>query len=207
MRHSELTQEIGAIAEQSYNQLDGEWLDWLEVARKYERKVPSQDRYDVRHDILIELARARHRDGEPIPILRAYRIASLMVALYWRERLKRELKVCVYNGVATQPKCANCKHKPKATRCPYQAFRPVQSLDRLTTDSAGYECRLLDTIADDNAMEAIDIDAKVDASRYRLGCPTRLVEIATKRVDGIPLTKYEQLYLCRFWKRQQKRLL
>jgi hypothetical protein len=39
-----------------------------------------------------------------------------------------------------------------------------------------------------------------------LGCPHRLVQIASKRVKSIPLTKYEQLYLCRFRKREQKRL-
>ena len=194
------------LIEQSYDQLDGEWLDWLLVARKYESKVPSLDRYDVRHNIMIELAKARHRDGKPIPLLRAYRIASLTVALYWRLRLKREVKVCIYNGVATEPKCANCRHKPKAERCPYQATRPIQSLDQPTTDQEGYECRLLDTIADDNAIQAIDIDAKVDASRYRLGCPIRLVEIATRRLHGIPLDNRDKCYLQRFWKRHQKSL-
>ncbi len=194
------------LIEQSYDHLDGEWLDWLAVARKYEVKVPSQDRYDVRHNIMIELARARARDCQPIPLLRAYRIASLTKALYWRERLKREVKVCVYSGIATEPKCAKCRHKPKASRCPYLAYRPIQSLDQSTTDCDGYECRLLDTIADDTAMQAVDIDAKVDASQWLLGCKVRLVEIADKKAHGIPLTKYEQLYLCRFWKRQQKRL-
>jgi len=35
----------------------------------------------------MELARAR--DGKPIPILRAYRIASLVVALYWRKETSK----------------------------------------------------------------------------------------------------------------------
>ena len=192
--------------EQSYDQLDGEWLEWLAVARKYDNKVPSLDRYDVRHNIMIELARARARDCQPIPILRAYRIASLTVALYWSERLKREVKVCIYNGVATEPKCASCKHKPKGKRCPYQASRPIQSLDQPTSDADGYQCRLLDTIADDHAIEAIDIEAKVDASRYRLGCPIRLVEIAQKRLDGIPLDNKDKCYLQRYWKHHQKSL-
>ncbi|MBA7593452.1 hypothetical protein ES703_00372 [subsurface metagenome] len=85
MKQSERTAEIEAIAEQSYDQLEGDWHDWLEVAKRYEYKVPYQDRYDMRHTILIELHRARQRDGKPIPPLRAYRIASLMVALYWRK--------------------------------------------------------------------------------------------------------------------------
>ena len=89
MRQTERDMEIRGVAEQSYNQLEGEWGEWLEVARKYEHKVPTQDKLDVRHNILLELYHARQRDGKPIPILRAYRIASLMVALYWRQ-LKRQ---------------------------------------------------------------------------------------------------------------------
>jgi len=191
------------LIEQSYNRLAGEWHDWLEVARKYERKVPSLDRYDVRHDILIELARARARDGEPIPLLRAYRITSLMIAGYWRERLKREVKVCVYNGVATEPHCASCRHKPKGKRCPYQASRPIQSLDQPTTDYDGYECRLLDTVADDNA---IDLDAWLDDKTFLLGCPMRLIEIATKKANGQPLSWKDHKYWEREIKKTQKAL-
>jgi len=194
------------LIEQSYDQLDGEWLEWLAVARKYDSKVPGLDRYDVRHNIMIELARARARDCQPIPLLRAYRIASFMVAAYWRECLKREVKVCIYNGMATEPKCAKCKHKPKGKRCPYQAYRPIQSLDQPTTDYEGYQCQLLDTVADDNAIEAIDIDAKVDATRWRLGCPTRLVEIADKKAHGIALDGKDRKYLCKMLKRYQKAL-
>jgi len=189
--------------EQSYNQLDGEWLDWLGVARKYESKVPSLDRYDVRHDILIELARARRRDGKPIPLLRAYRIASLTVAHYWRLRLKREVKVCVYNGVATEPKCATCRHKPKAFLCPYLASRPIQSLDQPATDN---ELTLMDTVADDTAIEAVDIDAGIDATQWLLGCPIRLIEVAKKRKDGTPLDGKDRKYLCKMLKRYQKTL-
>jgi len=97
MRQKELYREIKAVTEQSYNQLDGEWREWLEVARKYEHKVLSQDRLDIRHDIILELHHARQRDGKPIPILRAYRIASLTVALYWRQ-LKRQPTILSLEG-------------------------------------------------------------------------------------------------------------
>ena len=69
----------------SYEHLDGEWRHWYQVAHRFEHKVPAQDRGDIRHTIILELAKARARDGEPIPTPRAYRIASLMVALYWRK--------------------------------------------------------------------------------------------------------------------------
>jgi hypothetical protein len=55
----------------SYDRLDGEWLVWYQVAHRFERKVPSPDRADIRHSIILELAMARRRDGQPIPILRA----------------------------------------------------------------------------------------------------------------------------------------
>ena len=78
------------------------------------------------------------------------------------------------------------------------------SLNTEIEDGEGDKVELIDTIADDSA---IDLEAWVDARTWLLGCPKRLIEIAHKRAMGIPLTKYEQLYLCRFWKRQQRRLL
>src|SRR4030043_2062338 len=73
----------------SYDRLDGEWLVWYQVAHRFERKVPSPDRPDIRHSIILELAMARRRDGQPIPILRAYRIASLTIALSWRKEKRK----------------------------------------------------------------------------------------------------------------------
>lgn len=161
--------------EASYDQLEGEWQDWLEVARRYEHKVPAQDRYDMRHIILIELHHARQRDKEPIPLLRAYRIASLTVALYWRQ----------------------------VNRIPITA-----SLDQSINDSEGYEVRLRDIIADDNA---IDLAAWLDAGTWLLGCPMRLAELAGKRRDGIPLNENDRRYFNRQkqkqWASYQKTLL
>jgi len=194
--------ELEAI-EQSYNQLDGEWHDWLLVAKRYEHKVPNLDRYDMRHTILIELAKARQRDDKPIPLLRAYRIASLTVALYWREKNKSSVKVCIYSGPAADPHCASCSHKPKALPCPYLATRPIQSLDQEATDSEGNKARLMDTVADDNA---IDLDAWLDAKTFRLGCPMRLVEVGYKRLNSIQLTGKDRKYLCKMLKRYQKPL-
>jgi len=73
----------------SYDRLDGEWRQWYEAAHRFEHKVPAQDRGDIRHNIILELAKARARDGKPIPQLRAYRIASLVVALYWRQERRK----------------------------------------------------------------------------------------------------------------------
>jgi len=192
--------------EQSYDQLDGEWLKWLEVARRFDHKVMAQDRLDLRHTIIVAFADQQARNerlGKPdLSFYGMLRIASHCVADYWRERLKQEVKVCVYNGRATEPKCANCSHKPEAKRCPYQASRLVQSLDQPTTDYEGYECRLLDTLADDS----VDIEAWAERSTWELGYPKRLAEIGNKLDNGKALSGYERLYLCRYRHKHQKNL-
>jgi hypothetical protein len=80
----------------------------------------------------------------------------------------------------------------------------ILSLNTELNDNDGDGVELIDTLSDD---KAIDLDAWLDARTFLLGCPMRLIVIAGKRLKGIPLTKYEQLYLCRFWKKQQKRLV
>lgn len=193
----ELVAETNSLAEQSYNSLEGEWLDWCNTAKTYEHKVPAQDRQDIRHDIIVELHRARVRDGKPLPKLRQYRIASLTVALYWRERSRQSVKVCLYNGIATAPHCGDCQRKPNAGGCQWQGSRPPQSIEQL--NEAGH----FETIADDHAL---DLDAWVDARVWRLGCPMRLIEIGNKRRDGIPLEPKDKMYLQRYWKSHQKSL-
>ena len=202
MRQEELTREILAVSEQSYSQLDGEWHDWLEVARKYELKVPSQDRYDIRHTIILELAKARQRDSKPIPLLRAYRIASLTVALYWRELIKAQVRVCLYDGLPKEPHCATCSHKPKTGDCLYIGLRPIQSLDSEVEDTEGNIILLKETVADDHA---IDLDAWLDDKTFIAGCPMRLIQLARKRRHGIPLNEKDQRYFTRQRQKELKR--
>ena len=154
----------------SYDRLDGEWLKWYQVAHRFERKVPAQDRGDIRHNIIIELAKARARDGKPIPKLRAYRIASLTVALYWRQ----------------------ASRKPS-----------ILSLNTDIDNGDGDTTEIMDTIADD---KAIDLEAWLSAKTWLLGCPMRLVQIANKRLNKIPLAPKDQEYLRRHRKKEQKRL-
>lgn len=56
---------------------------------------------------------------------------------------------------------------------------------------------LMDTLADD---DAIDLEARVDARTWLLGCPRRLIKIAHKRVNKIALTSAELNHLTRFRK-------
>ena len=156
----------------SYDRLDGEWLKWYETAHRFEHKVPAQDRGDIRHNIILELALARARDGDkPFSEAMMCRVASFVVADYWR-KAKRKLTLL--------------------------------SLDTEIGNGDGDTTGLIETIADD---KAIDVEAWLDARTFLLGCPQRLVQIANKKVKGIPLNNADMIYLCRFRKREQKGLL
>ena len=74
----------------SYARLTGEWAIWSEIAHRFERKVPTQDRGDIRHTIILELAQARARDGnKPFSEALMCRIASFVVADYWRKEKRK----------------------------------------------------------------------------------------------------------------------
>lgn len=60
---------------------------------------------------------------------------------------------------------------------------------------------LIETIADD---KAIDLDAWLDASIWLLGCPTRLIEVARKKVKDIDLDGKELNYLYHWRNREAK---
>jgi len=158
--------------DKTYDQLNGEWWDWLEVARRYDGKVPAQDRLDIRHNIMIELARARARDGKPLPILRAYRIASLTVALYWRQVKRTPTMVSLDSDIATED---------------------------------GGTVRLIDTVASDKALDLPAV--YYDVRTWLLGCPIRLVQIANKKLDGKPLSAKDRMYLSRYRRAEQKKLV
>jgi len=80
----------------------------------------------------------------------------------------------------------------------------IISLNSKIDDGEGDTIELIDTIADDNA---IDLEAWVDARVWLLGCPKRLVGIAHKRASGIALDNADKLYLGKWRKKAQKRLL
>lgn len=74
----------------SYDRLGGEWRQWYETAHRFEHKVPAQDRGDIRHNIILELAFARARDGDkPFSEAMMCRVASFVVADYWRKAKRK----------------------------------------------------------------------------------------------------------------------
>ncbi|MBA7466769.1 hypothetical protein ES707_01959 [subsurface metagenome] len=122
MTQEELYQEIKAIAEQSYDQLEGEWLEWCNIAKRFEHKVEAQDRLDLRHTIIVAFADQQARNerlGKPdLSFYGMLRIASHCVADYWRQQ-KRNGRMISLNTV-------------------------------LYEDEDGNEVELIDTLADDS---------------------------------------------------------
>jgi len=183
--------------EATYNQLEGEWREWLEVARKYEHKIPQQDQLDVRHDIMIRLATVRQRSGEPIPIYKAYRVASYTVADYYRDKAKLTTGLdCKHCSTAKRRECVKYS---LYSQCP--KVRQTLSLEAEYINGAGEAHRLLDVIADDTA---IDLDQWLDAGTWLRGCPVRLVKIAVKLAKGQSLDGKDRKYLWKFRKQAQK---
>ena len=80
----------------------------------------------------------------------------------------------------------------------------VVSLNAEIDNGEGDTIELIDTVADDNA---IDLTDWLDARFWLLGCPKRLIEVAHKIVKGIPLTNLEHQYLWRARRKEQKSLV
>ncbi len=187
-----------------YEGLQGSWATYYKVALAYERKVPVQDRDDLRHDIMVELERAEKRDGQPLPVLRAYRIASLMVALYYRQLNRFTSRVCVYNGLPVEPHCKGCRKQSEGKRCVWLAVRPVERLDGEVVTIEGYSIKLLDTVATDRLEDMPD--KWFDLNQLKASLPMRLVEIAYLKLEGKPLSANDRQYLSRYRRQSQKAL-
>jgi DNA-directed RNA polymerase specialized sigma24 family protein len=78
----------------------------------------------------------------------------------------------------------------------------ILSLNCELSDGDGDTAELWQTLADDRA---IDLEAWLDAKRWLLGCPKRLVQIAFKRYIGKPLDYKEKMYLGRHRQKELKR--
>jgi len=183
-----------------YDQLDGKWLTYYKVASQFSHKVKAQDREDLLHDIMIALADVERNNGhKPFTEAVMYRIASVTVTHYWYRYYKVNYGLdCQHCSKAQRRKC---KQDDLYRECP-KAIK-LESLSKPVTDSEGNITELGELIADD---KAIDLGAWLDTKTFLAGCPQRLIDIAQKRVEGIPLTNADMIYLCRFRQREQKRL-
>ena len=185
-----------------YDQLDSEWLTYYKVATKYVHKARFEDRDDLLHTIILNLAVAGRDNGhKPDNPSWMYRIASFTVAQYWRDYYYR------VNGID----CGHCSNQQRkkckrdnlyGSQCP-RAIR-IESLSKPIVGGDGQISELGDLIADDKALDLADW---LDNKTFLLGCPQRLIDIAEKIRDGIPLNNADKLYLGKWRKRLQKRLI
>ena len=80
----------------------------------------------------------------------------------------------------------------------------ILSLEQPIDDGEGNTTGLIETLADDRS---VDLEAWLEARTWLLGCPRRLIDIASKRVKGIALESKEKMYLQRYRQREQKSLV
>ena len=198
MRQEELYQEIEAQAEQSYEHLDGKWREYLEVARRFEHRVPAPERYDIRHDIILRLAQVARTRNKSLSIPAQIRVASYVVSEYWTRHYK--LTSGLDCGHCSTKQRRKCRSEWLYSKCP--KLIKLEYLSKPITDSEGNITELGELIADD---KAIDLDAWLDAKTFEQGCPKRFVVIASKRQKGIPLNDTDQRYFNRQRQKELKR--
>ena len=149
-----------------------DWGKYIVIADRYQHKAKWQDREDLNHTIILSLADAQLRlDNNGGEQLSD--VAMLRIASYECQKYWRAIKRQL----------------------------TILSLNTEIEDGDGNTIELIDTIADD---KAIDLDAWLDARTWLLGCPKRLIVIACKRLKGIALEPKEKMYLQRFRQREQK---
>ena len=178
-------------------------LDWgmyIAVADRFQYKAKWQDREDLRQDIILRLAQvARNNGHKPFTDRAMIRVASYVVADYWRTQYK------ITNGIdcgsCSKIQRRKCREDDLYRECP-KAIK-IESLSKPIIDSEGNITELGELIADD---KAIDLDAWLDDKTFLLGFPKRLIDIAHKIKQGQALTNRERQYLWYWRKREQKPL-
>jgi len=184
-----------------YNQLEGDYAVYYKVATKFVHRAQAQDRDDLLHTIILNLAVAGKSNGhKPDNPSWMYRIASFTVAQYWQDYYKR------VNGIdcghCSNPQRKRCKRDNLyGSKCP-RAIK-IESLSKPVVGDDGQLSELGDLIADDKAL---DLAEWTDINTFLRGCPQRLIDIAEKRRDGIPLKHNDQMYLNRFREKHKKAL-
>lgn len=184
----------------AYNELNGNWGQFCQVAERYQYKAIYQDREDLKHDVMLCLAEVDRNNGhKPTSQALMYRIASHTVARYWREQYQHSNGINCHNCAKDQRK--ECKDNELYSDCP-RAIR-LQYLSQPITDQDGNITELGQLIADD---KAIDVADWVTVNTWRLGYPQRLVSIADKIQRGDNLTPQDRRYLYKYRQKAQARL-
>jgi len=183
-----------------YDQLDGEWATYYKVATKFVHKARFEDRDDVLHTIILNLAVAGRKDGhKPDNPSWMYRIASFTIAQYWRDYYYRTNGIDC--GHCSNQQRKKCKRDNLYSQCP-KAIK-IESLQKPIVGEDGQISELGELIADD---KAIDIPEWQDQKTFLLGCPQRLIDIAEKIREGQELTNRERQYLW-YWRQKAQKSL
>ena len=161
----------------SYEHLEGDWALFYEVARYFTHKVKYEDREDFLHDLMLEMAKVKAKYEAKGKLLTE---AGLM-------------RVASYE--VTEYWHTLMRHRPTILSLNERA-------DNGNGDGEAGE--IIDFLADDNT---VDLDLKLDARRFLLGCPRRIVQIAYKRYSGYRLEHKEQKCLDKWLKTTQKPLV
>ena len=69
-----------------------DWNKYIKVAKRFQYKVKFEDREDIQQSIVLELAKAVNKYdscGKSFSDGGLYRVASFVVAEYWRQELKK----------------------------------------------------------------------------------------------------------------------
>jgi len=169
-----------------------DWGKYIAVADRFQYKAKWQDREDLRQDIILRLAQvARNNGHKPFTEPAMIRVASYVVADYWRTQYK------ITNGIdcgsCSKAQRRKCREDDLYRECP-KAIK-IESLSKPIIDSEGNITELGELIADD---KAIDLDGWVSDSTWEIGYPKRLVEIAYKLKAGLPLDWKDHKYLQRY---------
>jgi len=152
-----------------------DWDKYTKVANSFQYKAMPQDRQDFRHNIIVAIADAQiSLDNNGGGQLSD--VAMLRIASYQRQKYWRQVK----------------------------RNNRVISLNTVVEDGEGDSAELMDTIADDKAL---DLPQWMDARLWLYQCPCRLIKIAYKKVAGYTLTNAERTYLDRQRKKAQKSLV
>ena len=185
-----------------YDQLDGEWLTYYKVAKRFTYKVVREDSEDFLHDLFLKFARVKAAyiaKGKELTEGGLMRVAQYELAGYWRKYYHK------INGID----CGRCSNKQRE-KCKDWFMYPdcpravkQERLDKLIEDGNGNSTPLHELIADDNA---VDVVTMLNARHILKGYPHKAVKLAYKRYAGYPLDVKERDYLSRFRRRLQKTL-
>jgi len=193
-------QEANPLSYEQY--LEGDWGLFYKIASYFIHKVRFDDRQDFLHDLMLEMAQVKAKyeaKGKPLTEAGLMRVASYELSDYWVKL--RRLTTWLDCGNCSKEQRRKCREELLYSECP--KFHQLISLNTMIQDGDGHKTELIETIADD---KAIDLEAWLNEATWRLGYPQRLVDLARKIAYGIPLTATDSQYLWRLKKREQKSL-